>query len=116
VTTFVTLTEVNEHEGETCRFYIPLEGNNEALGELFEAICGLDKGEDEQYALDLTPVPESEVDILIKHSDSGYMPYYNKLVGVLTLPEDFAEGMADPEEDPLYKGEIKQYMKVPEPA
>jgi hypothetical protein len=116
VTTFVKLTENNEHEGETWHFYIPVEGNEEAIGQLFEAIAVLDQDVDEQYSLDLTPIPEGEVDILVKHADTGYMANHNKLTGVLTLPDDFDEKMTEEDGDLLYKGQIKEYMKVTENA
>ena len=116
MTTFAKLTEDNEHEGETWHFYIPIEGNEESIGQLFEAIAVLDQDVDEQYALDLTPLPEGEVDILVKHADMGYMANHTKLAGVLTLPDDFDKRMADEDGDLLYKGQIREYMKVPEPA
>jgi hypothetical protein len=116
VRTFVKLTENNEHEGETWHFYIPYEGNEEAIGQLFEAIALLDQDVDEEHSLDMTPIPEVEVDILVKHADTGYMANHNKLTGVLTLPDDFDEKMADEYADPLYKGSIKEYMKVTENA
>lgn len=114
--TFVKLTENNEHEGETWHFYIPYEGNEEAIAQLFEAIALLDQDVDEEHSLDMTPIPEVEVDILVKHADTGYMANHNKLTGVLTLPENFDERMADEDSDPLYKGQIKEYMKVTENA
>lgn len=116
VTTFVKLTENNEHEGETWHFYIPIDGNEAAIGQLLDVTIGLDQDIDEGYSLDVTPIPEVEVDILVKHADTGYMANHNKLTGVLTLPEDFDERMADEDSDPLYKGQIKEYMKVTENA
>lgn len=108
--TFVKLTENNEHEGETWHFYIPIEGNEEAIGRLLDAIARLDQDVDEEHSLDLTPIPEAEVDILVKHADTGYMANHNKLTGVLVLPEDFDEKMAEEDADPLYKGSIRGYM------
>lgn len=114
MTTFVKLSETNDHEGETWHFYIPVEGNEEGIEELRVTLAHF--ADEDQYSLDLTPLPEYEVDILVKHSDCGYMHDHNKLEGVLTLPSDFAERMDDDDEDPLYKGEIKAYMKVAENA
>lgn len=106
MTDYVKFTENNDHEGETWHFWILADGNESALGHFTSAIDGL-----EWYEIDLTPVPESEVDVLIKHTDSGYMAYHNKLSGVLVLaPEDLKRIEGD-EDDPLYKGGIAKFLK-----
>lgn len=116
---YVKFSEINDWEGETWHFWIPAEGNEEALKALQSAL-----GESEEYELDLTPVPESEVDVLVKHTDSGYMAYHNKLSGALTLTaEDLAKIESgdvgsddDGGEGPLfYKGKIRGYLQTRAP-
>lgn len=111
--TFAKLTENNDHEGETWRFWIPTEGNEEALTRLSTAIenAGADKC-DIEYELDLNPVPESEVDALVKHTGTGYMAYDTKLAGVLTLSDEVLAEIEADDGQPLYKGGIKDLMVV----
>ena len=66
---------------------------------------------DERYEIDCTGLTENQVDALVKHGgDTDYMHAHNKLAGVLRLPADFREKLTGGEEDPLYKGEIQEYM------
>lgn len=108
MTEYVKFTEHNEWEGETWYFWIPLEGNRDALKTLADALDG-DDSEDERYALDLEPVPEYDVDVLVRHSDIGYMHTHNKLAGILTLPENLVALIAD-DDAPFYKGGIRDLM------
>jgi len=129
---FQILIEENDWEGETWKFYIQVDGNEEAMEELSDIVST----HSEITLGDI--IPESEVDILVKHSDSGYMAYHNKVTGVLSFPDresfemdqsiiDFAK--ADAEEDgeefdieafmdeefeeskDLYKGGIFNFIK-----
>ena len=105
---YAKFTEHNEQEGETWRFWIPIDGNEKALDRLNAAI---DAADPEEYELDLTPVPEVEVDVLVKHTgDCGYMDRDIKLAGVLTgmMRSTTEDGEGD--EHPLYKGGIKDLM------
>jgi len=77
---YATFIEHNEWEGETWRFYIPIKGNVHELKALEKWINNL---EDRSYELDWDPIPEKEVDILVKHSDIGYGADHNKLNGKL---------------------------------
>lgn len=81
---FRTLRERNEWEGEIWKFYIQVEGNEDALislAKLAEKWYGFELSDP---ALDLD---ESEVDILVKNTGSGYMDFHNKLTGKLTVPD-----------------------------
>ncbi len=99
MTTDVKLTEHNEGEGETCHFWIPVEGNEEALRQLSAQL----DPQDDAFDYSDTPVPEAEVDVLVKHNDYGYFSLHNKLAGSLTIPDEF-------DTDQLYKGGIKKLM------
>lgn len=92
---FTKLKEYNDHEGEVWNWFIPSEGNNQAFYRL--------QGFLEKFG----EIPGNEVDILVKHTPTGYFPTYNKLEGKLTIPEwDDFEDMADD----LYKGGIRDLM------
>jgi hypothetical protein len=107
---YVKFTEDNEWEGETWHFYIPMTGNEAALARLADALKN--RNEDEQYRLDLDSlVPEFEVDVLVKHSDVGYLHYRNKLTGTLVLTDEDLDRIRNVEDhDPLYKGGIRDLM------
>ncbi len=85
---FVKFTEHNDNEGESWNFWLQIDGNEEQLDRL-DRIVELQNaaGFDNEYELEMTPVPGEEVDILVKHSNSGYMSYENKVTGTLVLPE-----------------------------
>lgn len=106
---FIALTEANEHEGETWRYWLQLTGNEDAIEQLRAAIAGAN--EEETYDLDPVDlaVPESEVDVLVKHSMCGYTTLENKVAGVLTLPDDF-------DTDVLYKGGVGSLYTEPDAA
>ncbi len=109
---FVKFIEHNDNEGEDWNFWLQLDGNSADLETLGEFLAQFDEY-GESYELDLTPVPESEVDVLVKHSGSGYMNYENKVTGTLTLPEIDLETVATDNDkgyewlnDNFYKGSI----------
>ncbi len=112
---YVKLTEDNEWESETWHFWIPIEGNEKAIRELGESIKGLREDETacKSYELDLSPVPEFEVDAVVKHggSDTDYMPAHTKLTGTLVITEDQLAAIGN-EDDPLRKGGIRDLMCV----
>ena len=114
---FVKFTEHNENEGEDWNFWLQLDGNEADLETLKEFLNQFDENGD-YYELDMTPVPESEVDILVKHSDQGYMNYENKVTGVLILPEIDLDKVAVDDDagyewlsDNFYKGSIARSFK-----
>lgn len=114
---FVKFTEHNDHEGETWDFWIQLDGNEADLETLSEFLDQFDP-DGESFELDLTPVPEEEVDIVIKHTGQGYMDYANKVSGTLTLPEIDLDRVATDDEagydwlmDNFYKGDIARHYK-----
>ncbi|MFI6304317.1 hypothetical protein ACIBCH_20800 [Amycolatopsis thailandensis] len=107
---FIALTETNDNEGETWRFWLQLDGNEDQLEHLRAAIAGAD--EEETYDLDSVDdaVPESEVDVLVKHTLSGYMAYDHKVTGLLEI----VDGWTDIDE--LYKGGVRGLFTAPAPA
>lgn len=119
---FVKLTENNDNEGESWNFWLQLDQNGAQLSRLAKIIdLANDAGFDEAYELDMTSVDESEVDILIKHTDSGYMDYENKVIGKLELPkfdnslfvyeDEVDDAVFEWLNDNLYKGDIVRWFK-----
>jgi hypothetical protein len=98
---FASFVEINDYEGETWYFFIPVEGNEEAIKTLKEHLRG-----SEQFGFDFDEVDEYVVDILCERSINGYMPSHNKTHGKLVLPDD----MEDIEEI-LPKGGIEGLME-----
>lgn len=114
MTEFVEFFEDNEHEGETWRFWLQLDGNLAELRRLERAIIEVSSAHSYgcDYELDLdTPVSEHDVDVLVSRSRRGYMKYETKVVGRLKLPDDLVQ-QSDygPTLDSLYKGEIVKYF------
>ncbi len=110
---FVKFIETNDNEGETWNFWLQLDGNEEQLKQL-EAWLGTFDESGEAYALYMTPVPELEVDILVKHSDQGYMNYENKVTGTFTCPQPTEAEQEEGWEwlnDNFYKGDVKRWFK-----
>lgn len=96
---FAEFVQNNESEGESWRFWLQLDGNEEA----FEALKTLIEDQDEEYELTGRDIPEADVDVLVRHRISpGYMHYENKLTGVFTCPDDA---------DDLYKSGIEDCFK-----
>ncbi len=92
-------TEYNDNEGETWHFFIHLTEEEHSHLEYLIREYQLDS-----YYLSKTALPELEVDILVKHSDSGYMNTYNKRPA--PYPMDIKALPTDGEEldDLFYKG------------
>lgn len=116
---FFKLTEHNGWEGETWHFFLPVEGNEAAVEYLIEVCLKFEKmgmGDlDLEFGEDL--VKENEVDVLVKHSDSGYMDMYNKLEGKVDL-EKLQHHIDNEDADTFYdnvltylgKGGISNYL------
>lgn len=106
MTEFVKFEEYNDHEGERWYFWLELGGNEDGLRELASALEGNDS-----YRIDLSeqPVPESEVDVLVKHAEYryGYNQLDTKVVGTFT-PPNFGDDF-DPD-DFFYKGGIEDFF------
>lgn len=110
---FVKFTEINDNEGEEWNFWLQLDGNEAQLKEL-QAWLGTFDDDGESYNLDMSPVPEVEVDILVKHTGGGYMYYENKVTGTFTCPvPDTKEEDRGWEwlNDNFYKGDIQRHFK-----
>lgn len=104
---FVAFTEMNESEGEDWRFWLQRDGNEEKLKQLKAQLDEYDK-EHEEYELDMTPTEKWEVDVLVKHTTGGYMPFENKCVGILQLPEL----VQDHPLEAYYGGKIRKCFEV----
>lgn len=115
---FVKFTEYNDHEGESWNFWLQFDGNEQQIDKLLSLLKEFD-GRDDCYELDLKTVDESEVDILVKHTGSGYYPYNNKVVGEFFCPTIETELLKDEFEDQafewlddnFYKGRIKEMFR-----
>lgn len=103
---YVKFTEENEWEGETWRFWLPYDGNEEALRQLVE----LNPGGDD-YQLDLsTFVDEPTVDAFVANvneDDDGYMPPDQKVEGVMDI-SPLVDLNDEAAEQFLYKGGIRE--------
>lgn len=109
---FVCLTEYNDHEGERWRFWLQYTGNEQACLKLKHLLDEDDFSED--FKLDFDLVPESDVDVLVMYTFTGYMDVENKLVGTFAF-EDLQTDMAESKEtvdEILYKGLIRNYFKA----
>lgn len=96
---FQQFWEHNENEGESWRFWLQYEGNEDALARLQALV-----EDSENYYLTDTFASEGEVDTLVRYSDSGYMENENKVVGRLVLSDGF-------EENDLYKGGVADFFE-----
>lgn len=95
---YIKYEEYNDNEGEDWNFYLQAEGNEKEIEKLKNLI---DEAEQQETYRITNFLPENEVDILVKHSDSGYMMFENKITGIMKIPEGF-------EVDDLYKGGIEK--------
>lgn len=110
---FVKFTENNDNEGESWNFWLQLDDNYPQLKELGAWLGTFDE-DGEAFELDLTPVPEEEVDAMVKHGRSGYMAYENKVTGKFTCPQPTEEEQEDGYNwllDNFYKGDIERYFE-----
>lgn len=106
---FICLDEYNDNEGESWRWWLQYDGNEEALHELDILLNTFDSDYvSEAYQLEKTLTDEAEVDTLVKHAKSMYFYSDNKVTGKMKTPE-----FADAEDlyDKLYKGGIRDYFK-----
>lgn len=116
-TNYLRFTEINEHEGETWRFYIPVEGNQDAIDRLSRVLEAHDLTE--TFKFNATPAPESVVDTIVAEAledyeeNGGYRPARVELEGRLVLPDQLEEAEYIDVVNLLYKGGIEDLM-VPE--
>lgn len=99
---FVKFVEENEWEGETWCFYIPIDGNGDALMDLEEAISDLDG-----FVISDKYYTEDEVDLLVSNTDTGYIDLHNKLDGVLNIDELYFGDVTSK----LYKGGLRKLIQ-----
>jgi hypothetical protein len=112
MTTYATFTENNQWEGETWRFHIPIEGNEQSLNRLLAALTsGVGPAQPASYRLSLEPVDEATVDDRVALGGGDYMHEDNKLSGRLVLPDDLLGAIVN--DDLLYKGGVKDLMEAP---
>lgn len=120
---FVKFTENNDNEGESWNFWLQLDGNEESLQRLKDEIDSTsDQTLSDSYKLDLTPVPENDVNVLVRYSRRGYMMYENKVVGkfVFEVPtddevNDFHDTKAEYYYEKWYKGGLaEKFLPIPE--
>lgn len=125
---YAKLTEVNEWEGETWHYFIPVEGNEEALDRLKVLVDswsrpeGADENDGEpgddgaDLSLDENSYPAYDVRVLTQHGDGNcsYQEQYAQLSGRLVFAAEddpgSVEGLTLSSGEDLYKGAIKDYL------
>jgi hypothetical protein len=107
---FIKFTERNQHEGETWRFYLQVDGNEDQITKLRRLLAGYNVKPSISYELDDQLLEETTVDALVEHGDDeGYMPAHNKVVGRFVCPDDLGHRA-----DELYKGSIEEFFTAVE--
>jgi len=101
---FVCITENNDWEGESWRFWVPSDDP------VLETIKEYIQDKEDFYQIDETLISEEEVDIICKYAREGYMMSDNKVEWVEWPKEE----ISDEDDDPLYKGMCYRYNKKPE--
>lgn len=108
---FIEFVENNDWEGETWSFWIPQEGNEDAIAKLTEIIV-----DDDSYQIGDKPLEdEKQLDFLIERTkdETGYMARHHKLSGLLKIPK---KKDAAAIRESLYKGGICALVKAPRKA
>lgn len=117
---FVKFREYNDNEGESWNFWLQLDGNESELQDLDKLINTAEMGGSESFSLDMkNPIHESEVDILVKHTEGGYMNDHNKVTGTFKCPdikinpewEEIPDEFFEELDDTFYKGDIARHFK-----
>ena len=90
---YISITEHNDNEGESWRFWIP---SDDPMLENAKKVALINE---DFYEINENLVPGSEVDLLCEHSREGYMPFENKVDHI-----DWPENVDFDHDDPLYKG------------
>lgn len=109
---FAEFIENNDHEGETWRFWLQVDGNEAALVELDEILTPDEF--DAEFEITGVKATESEVDTLVKYTMGDYMALDNKVTGELRLPDSLrdVDKYGNPEYvEVLYKGGITDLFK-----
>lgn len=108
--TYRKLTEINDNEGETWHFFIPVPGNEAALDSLAKMLDVRDL--EDAYRLSKDMFTEVEVDTLVKYADNtGYMTEHNKLAGILDIKKLEIALDSNDVYEALYKGGIRDFLK-----
>jgi hypothetical protein len=108
--------EMNDWEGETWHFYIPVKGNEEAvvlLRENIEKVCKALDIEECSFIIHKETYAKKEIDIASKFDECTYMGGHNILKGRLEVPPfpDSVNERIDDYFDPFYKGGIRDMMR-----
>ena len=99
----IILTECNDHEGETWRFYV-------AHTDLLErAVRQLARRDEDSYTVDVQERDWAELQRVADEAGSGYMAFYNLITDPINV-----ESMIERENDePLYKGGLMNFVIKP---
>ena len=113
MTTYRRFIETNDNEGETWNFWLQVDGNMTGLAILGDVLDKVNEGwiYQQPFVLVNDQLEEHEVDLLVRHGDSGYMDQHNKVDGSLQLPKDFTSADEETVTDYLYKGGIRDFFK-----
>jgi hypothetical protein len=105
---YAAFIERNEWEGETWRFYIPTDDNEEAIGRLREHL-EMEAATDE-FDLSHEEFDDDEVRVLVDHTSEGYMAAHQRLEGLL-LVEVLLSKHGEDLSRALYKGGIRDFVE-----
>jgi len=130
LTDCLVLTEHNDHEGETWRFFVPLNGNEDALDLVEKYVRQVHNRDDYPYEVTHMRVHLGTIKVLA--NDDGYLPSHTilqrldfvkvqaKIAHLLRDPteededeDDEVEGPDYETEDPLYKGGLRKMCADP---
>lgn len=111
---FVKFIERNEWEGETWVHWLQVEGNEAELTKLWNLLAdaqseeGDEDTEEPEFELvdfEKETLSEEHVDVLVKHTECGYMAAHTKVVGKFVCPDELGDGGRA-----FYKGDITKHF------
>lgn len=108
VSEYALFKEVNDWEGEEWSFYIPVDGNEEALGQL-AAWCHHWRAKEPEFPyssplLKWFSADQVEKFVTTPNSGATYMAAHNQMAGTLAIPENLLELEVKEAFTAFYKG------------
>lgn len=103
---YIPFIEYSDIDGETWKFYIPVEGNEEALDALREHIVDDDEASEFFEVADVEPLSEADVDDLVDGDGRGTQ---HRLEGVFDA-NDLLELGGGELREALHGGRIRDYV------
>jgi hypothetical protein len=114
MTTYVRFIENNDNEGETWNFWLQRDGNETQLARLnaYLQTANEDNPYEDEFSMTDDELTTTQVDLLVRFAEDGYMASHNKITGRLELPDDF-ESEKDAARH-FYKGDIRNFFTAQE--